>query len=180
MRPADSLAYTASGGKFQVIGQFTRIAPGVWLTGPVPRKYPEKNYPRNRVIRTANGTREDNISEDMSMIIETPKGLVLLTGCGHAGIVNIMDYTLLQFPGRKIVAVIGGMHLLDSPDEQIAWTAGKLKDAGVQYFIGAHCTGINATYQIRQLTGLPKTDCLVGAVGMTFDLNHGVTPGWLR
>ncbi len=82
-----------------------------------------------------------------------------------------MDYTLLQFPGRKIVAVIGGMHLLDSPDAQIAWTAGKLKDAGVQYFIGAHCTGINATYQIRQLNGLSKSDCLVGAVG--YDLRPG-------
>jgi 7,8-dihydropterin-6-yl-methyl-4-(beta-D-ribofuranosyl)aminobenzene 5'-phosphate synthase len=180
MNLADSLAYTASGGKFQVVGQFTRIGPGVWLTGPVPRKYPEKNYPHNRVIHVATGTKEDNVAEDMSMVIETPKGLVLLTGCGHAGIVNTIDYTLKQFPGQKIVAVIGGMHLLDSPDEQVAWTAGKLKDAGVQYFVGAHCTGINATYQIRQLTGLSKTNCLVGSVGMSFDLEHGVTTGWLR
>ncbi len=180
MRTPDSLAYTASGGRFTVVERFLKIAPGIWLTGPVPRKYPEKNYPLNRHIHTAAGTREDNVSEDMSMIIETPKGLVLLTGCGHAGIVNIMDYVQQQFPGQKITAVIGGIHLLDTPDEQVAWTAGKLKDAGIQYFIGAHCTGINATYKIRELTGLTKTTCLVGAVGMTFDLDHGITTGWLR
>ncbi len=44
------------------------------LTGPIPRKYPEKNYPHNRYIRTATSTQEDNVSEDMSMIIETPRG----------------------------------------------------------------------------------------------------------
>jgi 7,8-dihydropterin-6-yl-methyl-4-(beta-D-ribofuranosyl)aminobenzene 5'-phosphate synthase len=180
MRVPDSLAFAASGGRFLVVDHFIKIAPGIWLTGPVPRQYLEKNYLRNRVIRTADSVREDNVSEDMSMIVETPKGLVLLTGCGHAGIVNTMAYAQRQFPGQKITAVVGGMHLLDAPDEQVSWTAGKLKEAGVQYFVGAHCTGINATYKIRELTGLSKTTCLVGSVGDTFDLEKGITVGWLR
>ena len=180
IRKPDSLAFAASGGRFLVVDRFTKIAPGIWLTGPVPRKNPEKNYPPNKVLHVGGSIIEDNVPEDMSMIIETPKGLVLLTGCGHAGIVNTMEYAQRQFPGQKITAVVGGFHLLAASDEQVSWTAGKFKDAGVQYFMGAHCTGLNATYRIRELTGLSKATCLVGSVGDTFDLDKGITTGWLR
>jgi len=180
MRLADSLAYVTSGGKFISVKEFRRITPGIWLTGPIPRKYPEKNYPKNRTIRLADSLQEDNIAEDVSMVIETGKGLVLLTGCGHAGIINTLEFVQQKLPGRKIVAVVGGVHLLDTPDDRLTWTAGKLKDAGIEYFIGAHCTGLNATYRIRELTGLAKTNCLVGTVGTTFDLDKGISTGWLR
>jgi 7,8-dihydropterin-6-yl-methyl-4-(beta-D-ribofuranosyl)aminobenzene 5'-phosphate synthase len=181
MRIADSLAYVGSGGRFVVVDRFMKIAPGVWITGPIPRKYPaEKNYPRNMTIKVDGRVSEDIVAEDMSMVIETGKGLILLTGCGHAGLVNIMDYVQQQFPGQKITAVVGGIHLLDAADEQVAWTAGKLKEAGVQYFLGTHCTGINATYRIRELTGLSKTTCLYGGVGTSFDLDKGIAVGWLK
>lgn len=180
MKAADSLNYISSGGKFVVVNRLTQIAPRIWLTGPIPRKYPEKNFPRNRTIRINGVRKEDVVVEDQSMVIETAKGLVLLTGCGHAGIVNTLEFVRQQFPGRPVTAVIGGMHLLDTPDEQLAWTAGKIKEAGVEYFLGAHCTGLNATYKIRELAGLSKEKCLVATVGTTFDTDRGITTGWLK
>lgn len=180
MKGGDSLAYVSSGGKFELVTRPVKIANGIYLTGPVPRKYPEKNYPPGKTIQTSAGTVEDNVAEDMSMVIQTSKGLVLLTGCGHAGIVNTLEYTQQQFPDQKFFAVVGGFHLLDTKDEQLVWTAGKLKSAGIHYFIGAHCTGLNSVYRIRELTGMPKTDCLIGTVGMTFDPERGISPGWMR
>jgi 7,8-dihydropterin-6-yl-methyl-4-(beta-D-ribofuranosyl)aminobenzene 5'-phosphate synthase len=180
MLRADSAAYVSSGGRFIVIDRPQKIAPGIYLTGPVPRRYPEKNYTPGRTLTTPAGVVEDNVPEDMSMVIHTGKGLVLLTGCGHAGIVNTLEYVVQQFPGEKVVAVLGGMHLLEAKQEQLDWTANKLKTMGVQYFVGAHCTGLNSVYRIREVTGMTKENCLVGTVGTTFDLDQGIKTGLLK
>jgi 7,8-dihydropterin-6-yl-methyl-4-(beta-D-ribofuranosyl)aminobenzene 5'-phosphate synthase len=180
MLKADSMAYVSSGGRFVVIDRPQKIAPGIYLTGIIPRRYPEKNYPPGRTLVTAGGVVEDNVPEDMSMVIRTGRGLVLLTGCGHAGIINTLEYVAQQFPGEKVCAVLGGMHLLDAKDEQLDWTANKLKGMGIQYFLGAHCTGFNSIYRIREITGMTKEKCLVGAVGTTFDIDQGVKTGWLK
>lgn len=180
MTTADSLAYVSSGGHFTVIDRPQQIDPGIYLTGPIPRRYAEKNYPPGKTLTTANGVVEDNVPEDISMVIRTEKGLVVLTGCGHSGIANTLEYVAHEFPGEKVVALIGGMHLLDAKDEQVDWTAGKIKAAGIQYFIGAHCTGLNSVYRIRQAIGLSKENCLVGTVGMSFDIETGIKSGWLK
>jgi 7,8-dihydropterin-6-yl-methyl-4-(beta-D-ribofuranosyl)aminobenzene 5'-phosphate synthase len=72
------------------------------------------------------------------------------------------------------------MHLLEAKDEQLDWTANKLKAMGIRYFLGAHCTGLNSVYRIREVTGMTKENCLVGAVGTTFDIDQGIKTGWLR
>jgi 7,8-dihydropterin-6-yl-methyl-4-(beta-D-ribofuranosyl)aminobenzene 5'-phosphate synthase len=180
MLKTDSAAYVSSGGRFIVIDRPQKIGPAIYLTGPIPRRYPEKNYPPGRTLVTAAGVVEDNVPDDMSMVIRTSRGLVVLTGCGHSGIVNTLEYVMQQFPGEKVVAVLGGMHLFDAKDEQLDWTANKLKGMGIQYFLGAHCTGFNSVYRIREITGMTKENCLVGTVGMTFDVDQGIKTGWLK
>lgn len=123
----DSLWYVKGGGRFNVLSDFTELYPGIYLTGPVPRKYPEKNYTKGWLLKTNGSLKEDNIPEDISLVIATSSGLVLVSGCGHAGIVNTMDYATLKTGKKKIVAAIGGFHLLDADDKQIAWTSGELK-----------------------------------------------------
>lgn len=169
--------YEATGGRFIEYGKPTEIAPGVWLTGPVPRKYPERNWSGSVKVETAQGLAEDNIPEDMSMVFRTAKGLVVLSGCGHAGIVNTLEYARASVGRLPVYAVIGGWHLFPLDDAQLAWTAERLKDFGVGNFLGAHCTGIEATYRIRQLAGLDRATAAVAAVGATFDLKEGLRPG---
>lgn len=176
---AMSKQYEATGGKFVEHDSPAEIFPGVWLTGPVPRKYPERNWSGKGTVRTPAGVVEDNIPEDQSIVINTKDGLVVLTGCGHAGIVNILTFADAQFPSTPIYAVIGGVHLFAATDEQVNWTADKFKDFGVNYFIGAHCTGINTVYAIRDRMKLPRKSAVVGAVGATFVLGEGIHPGQL-
>ncbi len=71
-------------------------------------------------------------------------------------------------------AVIGGVHLFGATDQHLAWTAGQLKGFGVQQFVGAHCTGIEATYRIRELAGLTRQTAMVGAVGASYSLAKGI------
>ena len=111
------------------------------------------------------------------MVFRTAGGLVVLSGCGHAGIVNTLEYARETIQKAPVVAAVGGFHLFPLDDEKLQWTAQKLKEFGVQNFLGAHCTGIEATYRIRQLDGLGRKNAAVAAVGATFDLKNGLNPG---
>ena len=177
-RTNDSLRYLSEGGQFQVCRGFTQIYPGVYLTGPVPRKYQEKNYAKGALLKTDRGFVEDSIPEDMSLVITTTKGLVLLSGCGHSGIVNTLAYVQQNVPGN-LYAVDGGFHLLSAGEEQLDFTAKYLKAAGMKYFVGAHCTGINVVYEIRRRCELERNQSIVGSVGSYFDLSRGIVPGFL-
>src|SRR5580700_11463067 len=63
--------YEATGGKFIEHDQPEEILPGVWLTGPVPRTYPEKNYPAGIEVYEGGAWVEDNLPEDQSLVFNT-------------------------------------------------------------------------------------------------------------
>lgn len=171
--------YEGSGGKFIEHDQPVELFPGAWLSGPVPRIYPEHNWSVKGKVKTPDGLVEDNIPEDQSLVLNTNKGLVMITGCGHAGVINILTFAEKEFPGTPVYAIVGGLHLFPASDQQINWTSDKLKGFGLSYLVGAHCTGINSVYQIRQHLALPRQSAVVGAVGATFVLGEGIHPGVL-
>jgi len=171
--------YEKSGGVFVVHAQPAQLYPGVWLTGPVPRKYPEHNWSGRGKVTTPAGIVEDNIPEDMALIFDTDQGLVVLTGCGHAGVVNIIEYAQVIVRPARVHALIGGIHLFDAKAETLAWTAGKLQGFGVDNLIGAHCTGIETVYRLRHDLGLDRAHAVVGAVGATFELGKGIDPVYI-
>jgi 7,8-dihydropterin-6-yl-methyl-4-(beta-D-ribofuranosyl)aminobenzene 5'-phosphate synthase len=169
--------YESTGGKFIEHDGAIEIFPGAWLTGPVPRKFPERNWSVSGKVQTPQGMVEDTIPEDQSLVLRTPEGIVVVTGCGHAGIVNILAYASQEFPGEPVAAIVGGLHLFPASDEQLNWTAGKLKEFKVANLVGAHCTGIEAVYRIRDRAGMTRKSAVVGAVGSTYVLGEGIHPG---
>jgi len=169
--------YEASGAHFTEIDHPTEVWNGIWLTGPVPRKYPERNWSGSVQIDTGDGWKEDNLPEDMSLVFNTDQGLVVLSGCGHSGIINTLDYARSSVRNAPVHAAMGGFHLYELDDAKLAWTAGKLREFWTQNFLGAHCTGIEATYRIRELVGLDRKHCSVAAVGAVFQLGKPMDPG---
>ncbi len=172
-------AYEALGGTFVLHTSFDALEPGVYLTGPVPRAHPEKNYGRHGKVGSLlspDGVVDDTIPEDQSLVIVTDRGLVVVAGCGHAGIVNTLEYALRAKNTTRVYAAIGGFHLFDATDETLAWTAQQLLPMHLAYFIGAHCTGLEAVYRLRSLLSLDRKTAVVGAVGATFDLDKGIDP----
>jgi 7,8-dihydropterin-6-yl-methyl-4-(beta-D-ribofuranosyl)aminobenzene 5'-phosphate synthase len=153
-----------------------QILPGVWLTGPVPRVHPERNWSGTGKVRSPDGLVEDNIPEDQSLVFDTDRGLVILAGCGHAGIVNTVEYARRIVRPAPVHAIVGGLHLYPLPDDRLDWTADQLKAAGLENLLGAHCTGIEAVYRIRQRAGLTRRTCVVGSVGSSFVLGEGIDP----
>jgi 7,8-dihydropterin-6-yl-methyl-4-(beta-D-ribofuranosyl)aminobenzene 5'-phosphate synthase len=171
--------YEATGGKIIEHDQGAELFPGAWLTGPVPRKYPERNWSGSGKVQTPEGLVEDTVPEDQALVLNTPQGLVVVTGCGHAGIVNILTYAREQYPGVSVQAVIGGLHLFSANDEQLNWTGDKLKEFRVANLVGAHCTGIEAVFRLRERAGLTRKSAVVGSVGSSFVLGEGIHAGAL-
>jgi 7,8-dihydropterin-6-yl-methyl-4-(beta-D-ribofuranosyl)aminobenzene 5'-phosphate synthase len=169
--------YEASGGTVIDVSGPIEIAPGVWLTGPVPRIHAERNWSPLGSVRGDKGEVEDTVPEDMTLVVQTAQGLVTLFGCGHAGVVNTLDHVRKSIAPAPVKAVIGGLHLFAADEKTLAWTAGELKRFEVKELIGAHCTGIESVYRLRALIGLTRQTCMVGAVGTTYSLARGIEVG---
>jgi 7,8-dihydropterin-6-yl-methyl-4-(beta-D-ribofuranosyl)aminobenzene 5'-phosphate synthase len=171
--------FEATGGKFIVLSKNSELFSGAWLTGPVPRQYPEHNWTRTGRVQTTAGLIEDNIPEDQSLVLNTVKGLVIVTGCGHAGIVNIATFTEKHFDNKPIYGIVGGLHLFAASDDQIDWTAAKLREYRVANLLAAHCTGIEATFRLRQDLALNRATATTGTVGSSFSSEGGIETGEL-
>ena len=167
-------AYEALGGTFIEHAEPTELLPSVWFTGPVPRPYPERNWSGAGRVQTSAGLVEDNVPEDASVIVDTVDGLVAISGCGHAGIVNTLEYARKIVRQAPVIAAIGGFHLFAASDDTLQWTGNKLKEFGVQQLLGAHCTGIEAVFRLRTILGLNRKTAVVGAVGSTYTLGQGI------
>jgi len=91
---------------------------------------------------------KDMLSDDMSVVITTPEGLTIVTGCSHAGIISIIKHAMTltegKTEGKRIKAVIGGFHLIDASKERIAQTVKAFKTHHVNTVYTGHCTGLKA------------------------------------
>jgi 7,8-dihydropterin-6-yl-methyl-4-(beta-D-ribofuranosyl)aminobenzene 5'-phosphate synthase len=168
--------FIATGGVFIVHDRPVELWPGVWLTGPVPRPNAEKNWNPGLSIDSANGRVEDNVPEDSALVFDTAQGTVILTGCAHAGIVNISEYARQIAGPQPLLAVVGGLHLFNASDTTLTWTGEKLKGFALKNLLAGHCTGIEPTYRLRQVTGLERRTAVVSVVGSSFALGHGIDP----
>lgn len=170
--------YEATGGAFVEHDGPAQLAPGIWFTGPIARPHPERNFgvaPGTRV-QTPGGPQDDTIPEDSALVLDTVRGLVIITGCGHAGVINTLTAARQVVRPATVQALIGGIHLMTSDEKNLAWTAGKFREFGVARLFAAHCTGLEATYRLRTLAGLARETAVVAAVGATFDLERGIDP----
>ncbi len=168
--------YQSSGGEVFVHSKPVMVSEGVWLTGPVPRIHDEKNWSGSAQLVKDGSVWPDTIPEDMTLVLETDSGLVLVSGCGHAGIINIVDHAMSFASADEVHAAIGGFHLINVDEQALSWTAGHFRRVGLDYFIGAHCTGLESAYRLRSLAKMNRNTAVVGAVGQKFTAN-GISPG---
>lgn len=173
-------SYEAEGGRVVVHDEPYELHPGIWITGPIPRIHPERNWSPISQIERDGVLEEDSIPEDQALVINTREGLVVVAGCGHAGIVNTMEYARSIAGGKPVHAVLGGFHLIGLTDEKVEWTGARMREFGIEHILGAHCTGINAVQLLRDSAGLARDTSVVGAVGSTFTLEDGIRLGALN
>jgi 7,8-dihydropterin-6-yl-methyl-4-(beta-D-ribofuranosyl)aminobenzene 5'-phosphate synthase len=169
----------ALGATFLVYDRATELAKGVWVTGPVPRPHDEKVYPVGPqwVMKQGGSTVPDVVPESQSLVVVADGGPVVVSGCGHAGLVNTLEHIQTTISEDSPQAAIGGFHLFAASDDVLSWTAGELEKLGLDYFLGSHCTGFESVYRIRELASLTRERALVGAIGTKFVVGKGIDAG---
>jgi 7,8-dihydropterin-6-yl-methyl-4-(beta-D-ribofuranosyl)aminobenzene 5'-phosphate synthase len=143
-----SLPYTraeleSAGGTFHHLDSFAEVASGLYFSGSIPRLEPLEKGDPHLVQRSAKGEGwfNDEFFDDAALAIETEKGLVILLGCAHSGLINTVEHFCRELGAPRIHAIIGGTHLGPAGDEQFAATVDYLKRLDFDRLGVSHCTG---------------------------------------
>lgn len=121
-----------------------QIVPGIHFLGEVPllNEFENKNPIGKNILE---GQEYDDYNKDDSAIaIETNEGTVILTGCSHSGICNIVQKTKSILKDRPVIDIIGGLHLLNTREEILKKTAEELKKHQIKTISPCHCTDLKA------------------------------------
>ncbi|RPJ42607.1 MAG: MBL fold metallo-hydrolase [Deltaproteobacteria bacterium] len=158
-------AYLESlGARFLLEKGFRTITQDMYLTGEIPRLTSFEKGDPGLFAESEGRLIPDPIADDNSMVIDSPKGLVLLLGCAHAGLINILEYVLKQTRRDEVYAVIGGTHLDFSSLPQLDETIAALKKFNVKRIGVSHCTGLKPAGRLQAAFGEDFFYCNVGHV----------------
>jgi 7,8-dihydropterin-6-yl-methyl-4-(beta-D-ribofuranosyl)aminobenzene 5'-phosphate synthase len=122
----------------------TEVMPGLFATGEIPRLTDYEDV-GGRFFLDAEARQPDPLLDDQALFIESRDGLVVLFGCAHAGVVNTLLHIERSTGGRRIHAILGGMHLLNASPERLEKTLAALAERDIRLLVPAHCTGWPAT-----------------------------------
>ena len=123
-----------------------KLGPGCWTTGYIPRRsFEQSGRPTSLLYREGENFFPDDLEEDQAIAIHVKnKGLVILSGCAHSGIVNTINHARDISGVDRVYAVIGGFHLARSSEEEMRETIKAFKDIKPEILVPCHCTGFQA------------------------------------
>jgi 7,8-dihydropterin-6-yl-methyl-4-(beta-D-ribofuranosyl)aminobenzene 5'-phosphate synthase len=124
----------------------------VWITdnlvflGEIPRKFAiERTDPGRRMLHRPDGkTEPDELLDDSALAYRSDEGLVIITGCSHAGICNITEYAREVCGEQKVRDIIGGFHLISPGPERMNETVAYLGGLSLEALHACHCTSLPA------------------------------------
>ena len=120
----------------------------MFLTGEVPRKTSFEKGDARLFAASGGNLFPDPFFDDQSLVIESPKGLVLVLGCAHAGMINILEYVIEKTGRDQVYAILGGTHLDFASPLQVEETIAALKKYKVEHIGVSHCTGLKAASRL--------------------------------
>ncbi|MFD5661362.1 MBL fold metallo-hydrolase [Streptomyces hirsutus] len=159
---------------FEVIErrQPSLLAGGILITGEVDRVTEfEHGMPQSHQAWDGNGWRHDPaVIDDQALVINVRgRGLVIITGCGHAGVVNIIRHAMRLTGVRKLLALIGGFHLIGPAFEPVIGpTVAALAELAPELIVPGHCTGWCAQHTLA--AAFPDA-WVQSSVGTTYTLS---------
>ncbi len=139
----------ASGGSLYLTKDPLEIMPGLITTGEVERVTDFEEVGINLFTIDNGEVKTDPMLDDISVVANIKgKGLVIVTGCSHAGIVNITRQAIKLTDTEKVHGIIGGFHLIEASESRIKKTAPALKEFNPDWIYAGHCTGFRAQVEL--------------------------------
>ena len=168
LRPPDAVGLKKAGADIKIRKEVSTLAAGhILVTGEVERSTPfERGFPGMEAYREDRWS-ADPISDDQALVINVKdRGLVVISGCAHAGIINTVEYARKITGTGTVHAVMGGFHLTGPLFEPvIAPTIEAMKGIGPSYVVPMHCTGWEA---INRFSAEMPGRCILNTVGTSY------------
>lgn len=144
----------------------------VWITeklvflGEIERKTNFENKTPIGKAKCNDSYIDDYVLDDSALVYKATKGLVIITGCSHSGICNIIEYAKKVCKENRIADIIGGFHLLNSTEEVLRDTCDYMRDNKVGQLHPAHCTDLKAKIELSKVTRVKEV-----GVGLVIEYN---------
>jgi 7,8-dihydropterin-6-yl-methyl-4-(beta-D-ribofuranosyl)aminobenzene 5'-phosphate synthase len=126
-----------------------RINPDIGITGPIPRKYKHEDT-GGPFFLDEQGAHPDPLIDDMALWLNTAHGVIVCTGCCHAGLNNTLSYINRLSKKQHLHAIAGGFHLLNANAKRIEKTITLLQLAAPEHILPSHCTGEKAIQTLQE------------------------------
>lgn len=171
----DKTLFNRYAHRLHLLSEDTEIDNNIFLLTQFKRKYPLAEGNKYLFVEKGGKLHPDAFSHEILLVVQEPDGLVMITGCGHSGILNMMAAVREAFGSLPIKAVVGGLHLARSPirpaiagcKEDILFIADELLRNGVGRVYTGHCTGEGAYAILKERLG-DKLGRLQTGAQMTF------------
>ncbi|BEQ13590.1 MBL fold metallo-hydrolase [Desulfoferula mesophila] len=147
----------------------TPLGPGLWVSGGIPRQSPRDVLWPGGLRREDGQWQPDNLEDDQALVVNLAgRGLVVITGCCHAGVFNTIAAAQAICPGVPLYALVGGLHLNFLDAAQLEGVVAGLLEENPGLVLPMHCTGALAQQTLRNRLG---ARCPFTTVGMTLALD---------
>jgi 7,8-dihydropterin-6-yl-methyl-4-(beta-D-ribofuranosyl)aminobenzene 5'-phosphate synthase len=166
--PHRQILLETKGASFKFNKDFQEVEKGIFLTGEIPRLTHFEELDKALFVKKSATFEEDYIIDDQALILSTKKGLVVLLGCAHAGIINTLWYVAKNMGVETFQAVIGGTHLGPLTEEQLKYSMDIIKQIDIKILGVSHCTGFIAAQKLFYELG---NKCTYASVGSVFEFS---------
>ncbi len=142
----------------------TEVLPGLWTTGEIRQRAEAEGRSSNHFVKVGEQWQPDPYRDDLSLVLKTSRGLVLICGCCHAGLLNTLWQVKADFK-EPITTVMGGTHLMSAEGKALRHVIRELGShfPGMRYYLN-HCTGQEAIAALQQAFGRDAQPCPAGTV----------------
>jgi 7,8-dihydropterin-6-yl-methyl-4-(beta-D-ribofuranosyl)aminobenzene 5'-phosphate synthase len=145
--------------KLQLSSEPLWITDNVVFLGEIPRRFDFEHDPLESKIIIDGKEVDDEVLDDTALSVKTENGLVIVTGCSHSGICNIVEYAKDVCSEERIVDIIGGFHLLNPPELKMRGTIDYFRNLNVHEVHACHCTDLNSKIALSKVCNLRETGC---------------------
>jgi len=150
------------GAQFKFNTGFCEIIPNLMLSGEILRLTEFEKSSKRFLLKTGEGYTQDLIFDDQTLIVNTEEGLIIILGCSHSGMINIINHIIDKTGKNHIRTIIGGTHLGPASEETKEKTIQALKKFDIEKIGVSHCTGLETSMRLFQEFGNRFFFCNVG------------------
>jgi 7,8-dihydropterin-6-yl-methyl-4-(beta-D-ribofuranosyl)aminobenzene 5'-phosphate synthase len=141
------------GARFRLTEKPVSITENIITTGEVPMVTEYEKIDPGLFIKQGSNFQPDPVMDDQAVIIKTGKGLVIMLGCAHRGMINTIYHAQKITGAAEIRTVIGGSHLIGASEERLWQSIAALKELGIRKLGLCHCTDLPVISVLAQEFG---------------------------